>query len=86
MKKLNYYLCSICLFLTFVFTATWVKTANGDWMLLSGFLFLSSIIFFFASEAEKAREELAEYRNSFIKELEKDAVKKQRNFFNDNPF
>lgn len=83
MKKLNYYLCAICLFFTFVFTAVWLKTSNSDWMLLSGTLFLSSIIFFFASEAESSKEELIEYRAMFVKELEKNAVKQQRNFFNE---
>ena len=70
MKKLNYYLCAICLLFTFVFIAVWLKTYQSEWSLLAGIMFLSSIVFFFAHEAKSAKGELIEYRSMFLKELE----------------
>ena len=62
MKKLNYFLCCFCLLGTAVSAAVWLKQGDGTWMALSGFLFLSGIIFFLFYLIEEKQEEINRLR------------------------
>ena len=59
MKTLNYFLTLLCLI---VFTLVWINTVNGEWMLLSGTLFLFSIIFMLFSDINGKEEEIHKLR------------------------
>ena len=62
MKTLNYFLTLLCLIGVVVFTLVWINTGNGEWMLLSGTLFLFSIIFMLFSDINGKEEEIYKLR------------------------
>ena len=72
MKNPNYYLCCMCLLFTAVTLAVWFKTEDVNWMILSGSLFLSGIIFFLFYLLEEEKENTYYWRDRCFNQVLKD--------------
>ena len=72
MKQLNYFLCCSCLLITTVNVAVWLKTGDSNWIILSGFVFLSGIIFFLFYLLEEEKEKTYYWRDRYFNQVLKD--------------
>lgn len=66
MKELNFVLYIGCLVASIGFTAFWFFGGSNIWIELSGFIFLSSVVFFFAYLLEKERENSNFWKQKYI--------------------
>ena len=72
MKQLNYYLCCSCLLITTVTVAVWFRTGDSNWIILSGSVFLSGIIFFLFYLLEEEKENTYYWRDRYFNQVLKD--------------
>lgn len=57
----------VCLIASILFTITWFVGGANAWIELSGFIFLSSVVFFFAYLLEQEKENSDFWKQKYLK-------------------